>query len=430
MATVPGLPLIRQIAARVLLPPVERRDITGLPWIDTTSGMLTQPANLSTVMHASRLIVEPLAALPWVVRQGTKIVPAPRWITDPLLMRSDNRLGLPGLMSPAATARSYMDLRSEWLLDALWNGAGFLLFAEDAGGGPRAGTMRVIASQMVTADPASAGQPPRWRIIGGGAYPDVLLDVDGRVRVGEMTWRMIMLRGEPPYDPWTGRGTGVLQRASADLELMGRIQRYSSGVYRAGVPAGYLKSQQQVLTKDHADALKAAWMSAHGGDTRSIAVLNATTDFQPISLSPEAMAVVDSKRLAMLDVANAFGVPPYKLGAAQSSMTYSTVELETDAFIRDRLNPLASRIEAVLSPLLPAGQDVHVDFRGMSRGDSTTRVAYYAAGIRDGWLSWQQAAEAEGFDPDVIAAQRRESALALPGMEEESDDSSSPDAAQ
>ena len=73
---------------------------------------------------------------------------------------------------------------------------------------------------------------------------------------------------------------------AADIGLAATIRSYAASVFTSGVPAGYLKSSQPSMTPDQAISLKASWMKAHGNARRSIAVLNATTEFHPISLNP------------------------------------------------------------------------------------------------------------------------------------------------
>ena len=77
----------------------------------------------------------------------------------------------------------------------------------------------------------------------------------------------------------------------AELGLMSLVRQYASGVFQSGVPAGYLKSTQPSMTQEQATQLKAAWLAQHGNAKRSIAVLNATTDFTPISIQSGRCAV-------------------------------------------------------------------------------------------------------------------------------------------
>jgi HK97 family phage portal protein len=93
-------------------------------------------------------------------------------------------------------------------------------------------------------------------------------------------------------------------------------------------------------------------------------VLNASTDYTPIAVSPVDAALVDMKRLSLLDVANAFGVPGYMLGAEGPSMTYSNVAMEAANLYEFTLRPWAVAIEETLSALLPGGQTVDIRVEG------------------------------------------------------------------
>ena len=97
-----------------------------------------------------------------------------------------------------------------------------------------------------------------------------------------------------------------------------------AGAFTAGVPAGYLKTSTPNITQDQADALKARWMSQHGG-RRSIAVLNATTEFHPLTWSPVDTEAADFSRLTLSQIALMFGLPAGMLGGPTGdSLTYST----------------------------------------------------------------------------------------------------------
>ena len=80
-----------------------------------------------------------------------------------------------------------------------------------------------------------------------------------------------------------------------------------TSAYTSGVPNGYLKMTNPGATQDQADTLKAAWMAAHG-NARSIAVLNATTEFQPISWSLSDLSAIEMGAFTDKDIAHAFGM--------------------------------------------------------------------------------------------------------------------------
>jgi phage portal protein BeeE len=134
-------------------------------------------------------------------------------------------------------------------------------------------------------------------------------------------------------------------------------------VFGSGVPNGYLKVNASGLTQEQADQLKQRWLDAHGGSKRSIAVLNSTTDFTPISWNPVDAALAEVKRLSIADVAFAFGMAPETLGVTLgNSATYSNVRQWFEAHRDFALQPWQSVVEATLSALFPRGTEVRVNF--------------------------------------------------------------------
>lgn len=316
---------------------------------------------IPAVSRASSLIVDTLAALPWhVYRNDTERLPTPDWIADPQALRLDGRIVDAGANVDASRG-SRVDYWAQWLLAALWYGDGF--------------------AYVPSRDAAGAPKPPLWQLhphdveIRNGAYyvSDVELE-PGTV---------MHLRGAVPIV--AGRGTGVLDRFQTELAAVAAVRQYAAGAFAAGVPAGYLKANVPNLTQDQADALKSRWMTQHGGRQRSIAVLNATTEFHPLTWSPVDMAATDFARLGVADVALMFGMEPYMLGAATDSSTYANVEQRQTAFYQLTLLPWIKRAESVLDAQLPRGTGVTIEVDGILRADSATRAnvekVYLDAGV-------------------------------------------------
>ena len=104
-------------------------------------------------------------------------------------------------------------------------------------------------------------------------------------------------------------------------------------------------------------------MSQHGG-RRSIAVLNATTEFHPLTWTPVDTAAADFARITLGQIALMFGLPAYMLGAPTDSSTYANVESRMIELYQLTLLPWIGRIEAVLDAQLPPGhRGAHRDRR-------------------------------------------------------------------
>jgi HK97 family phage portal protein len=221
------------------------------------------------------------------------------------------------------------------------------------------------------------------------------LDVElraGRFFVGDVELpasSVIHLRGlEPIVD---GRGSGVLSRFAAQLGYTQSLRTYAAGIFYSGVPAGYLKVTKDGLAQDKADELKARWLAAHGGNQRSIAVLNSTTEFHPLTFSPVDAELVAVMAANLNELANAFGIPGYLLGAPTDNNTYANVESRRIDLATFTYLPWTARIEAVLDAQFPRGVSMKVGLDGLLRADSKARAETLTLYVEKGVMTVDEA---------------------------------------
>jgi len=273
----------------------------------------------------------------------------------------------------------------EWFTSALHWGRGFLIFQEAADGAPLAGSLRVLNPDLVEDVGESLGT--RWRV------GELEFDGDGRAVVGGFGYRLLLLRN--PLTP-----LGVFGQHPEVFRLGDRLQSYTAGTFRSGVPAGYLKVSTPTFTKDQADALKTAWMTAHGGDSRSIAVLNATTEFTPIALSPVDSALIEVKRAWVADVAYAFGMAPESLGVGMGgSLVYSNQRDWFEAHRDFTLSPWDASGSGSLSSLLGRGLDVEVNLDAYIQATESQAIADGAAATAAGLITVDEWRADRGLPP-------------------------------
>lgn len=323
---------------------------------------------LPAFMRATQLISDTIAGLPWRLIKGRDTLDPPKWVTDPQLLRPDGRLGVPFRFP---TSLNRMDFWAQLIVSMLWTGNGFLWSAADSyEGGPKPGWpfLKVLNPAHVSFD---------WN----NGYT-----IDGESVEKSLGGRLIHFRGLPPYDEY-GFGVGVLQRHAADLDLAYQVRQYASDTFNSGVPSGYLQVTSQNLDKTQADALKSKWLEAHG-NRRTIAVLNATTQFHPLSISPLDAQLIEQKKMTVQDIALMFGLDPTFLGAPSGdSATYANVESRQIIFTQTTLTPWVRRIEETLSAEFPDGTFIEVDMRGLLRGDNDTRREWYSTALDKGWMT-------------------------------------------
>jgi hypothetical protein len=377
-------------------------------WIGTDTGGGAYPigpngpypsgsvAAVPAVIRATALITGPLTSAPFRVRSepGAERTDVPRWLTDPMLLRPDDRF--PGDEQAEVTQLPRAAFWTEFVRSAIWWGLGAFVCVEDKVGQPIAGSLKNVPAQWLSTRRVDGALV--W-VLGNG--PDeTVFDRNGRVTLGDWVYRLIVLRN--PHSPidTEGLSRGVFAMSPAVYSLAAQIDSYSAGTFRSGIPAGYLKVQTPGLTAEAAAQLKARWLASHGGDRRSIAVLNATTEFQPLNLSPVDAALDSVKRLNLADVAFSFGLDPGTLGVGlANSATYTNVR---DTWTNHRdfgLAPWTAAVEDTLTALLPGTQAVRVNLDGFANPTAAERFSAYEVALRAQILTVDEVRAAEGLAP-------------------------------
>ena len=170
------------------------------------------------------------------------------------------------------------------------------------------------------------------------------------------------------------------------------------------------------LTTEQAADLKSRWMVQHGGTQRSIAVLNATTEFHPIALSPLDAQLDGAREWGLRDIALAFGVPPYMLGIPGDSATYANVESRMIELRTFTLLPWIRRIESTLDAQLPRGTSLKVATDATLRADTLTRYQAYSVGLTGGWLTVDEIRAMENRPPLPMQTTTNPEQEALPQL--------------
>lgn len=358
---------------------------------------------IAAVTRAISLIVGPIASSPFKVVEagfGGQPLPTPRWLTDPMLLRPDARF--PGDFYPAVTKLSRSKFWADFISSALCHGLGAFLFQRDSFDQPAAGSLRLLHPGMLSTQRDADGSL-HWVVGDDGltAASDLaVFDRDGVLALGGFEYQLCVLRNPASPVDAEGMSQGVFAMNPGAFGLAGQVDAYAAGTFRSGVPAGYLKVSTPGLVQAQADELKAAWMRNHGNDRRSIAVLNSTTDFTPLSLSPVDAALAEMKTVSRADIAFAFGLDPVLLSAAMSgSLTYGNVRDFFRQYKDLSLGFWISALQDVLSALLPGLAGVQVDTDAFTRPDAQERYAGYAVAISSGVLTVNEARELEGLPP-------------------------------
>lgn len=323
--------------------------------------------------RSALLISDLLGSVPWdayvseVGRPVERVKPTPPLLEQP---------------SPPDTR---MTTISSLALDLIWHGNCVeIVAARDRNGYPTA-TYPVPADWVGV---RRVNQDNYWLPVGAIEY-----DVGGQKF---SQYEVIHTKG--PCAPGALRGFGVLEaHLDGTLSLAMEQARQAASLSRHGVPTGTLKSDNPDLTEPEAIELKAKWLAAQRD--RTVAVLNATTSFEPLSWNPEELQLVEARKFSLHELALIFGLPLSFLGADQASRTYSNIEQEAINLLKFTLRGHLARFEQTRSLAFPPGTVVKANLDEILRADTLTRYQAHQTGIEAGFLLVDEARELENRAP-------------------------------
>jgi HK97 family phage portal protein len=189
------------------------------------------------------------------------------------------------------------------------------------------------------------------------------------------------------------RGTSRVDALKDNFGLAMALESYAARFFGQGVTmAGHIEFPGN-LSPEQAKELSESFSTRHGGFRKShkVGVLSAGAKFVSDQLDNDKSQFIDSRRMAVEDVARAFNIPPHLLGLPGTN-TYASVEQNNIGFVTHTLRPIVAKMETALSTLLttlPGGENAFIKFSmdGLLRGDSTSRFAAYSTGIQAGYLT-------------------------------------------
>jgi HK97 family phage portal protein len=324
--------------------------------------------------RAAVLISDLLGGVPWHAYRSYGGQPVAMLDPTPMLLEQPN---------PPDTR---MTTFSSWALDLIWDGnAVGVVAARNAQGWPTAAIpvpASMVGVRRIT-DRGMSSQIP----IGALEYGI------GTLRLGSQD--VIHIKG--PCEPGAVRGMGVLETHLNTLNLATEQNRQARSLSQHGVPTGVLKSENPDLTKVEATDLKTGWLAAQRD--RTIAVLNATTSFEPLSWNPEELQLVEARKFTLTELELIFGLPVGWLGGMNSARQYSNIEQDAVNLLKFSLDGHLGRFEQTLSLAFPRGTTVRANLDAILRADTLTRYQAYAIGLDKGFLISDEVREMEHRAP-------------------------------
>ena len=333
-----------------------------------------------TVSACIRCLSDDLAKLPLVVRRR---LPGGGWEID--LNHALNKV----LRDPNRFMTA-MDLKAYIVTSYCLRGNAYVAIRRDGNGRP---------SKLIPLSPdrVSVLLSPDGHLFYHMSHP--LLGTEGLVLHQD---DVMHIRGMS-LDGYTG--ISPLATGAEAIGLALATQQHGATVFRPGANISGVLSTAGVLTDDAARRLAQNWRDTYAGthNAAKVAVLEQGLTFAPISMNNEEAQYLGTRAMSAREIASLYRVPLHKLGI-EDSATLGGLEQAEIRYIRDGLQPIATRIEenANYDLLFDSEQQslsIKFDFDELMRGDAPSRFGVYQTALLNGIYCLDDVLVREGMPP-------------------------------
>lgn len=181
-------------------------------------------------------------------------------------------------------------------------------------------------------------------------------------------------------------------------------KRVSQVFVNGAKPAGILM-YDKILTPTQRQGIRDSFKDLVEGNDDSLLVLEAGMKFEPVSMTPQDIELLASRRFQIEDVCRFMGIPSVLVNDTASSTTWgSGIEQIIAGWYKLGLKPYLTRIEQsitvnLMTPDQRAKYEVEFDFDALLRADPAARFTGYQSAINAGVITPNEAREAEGRPP-------------------------------
>jgi HK97 family phage portal protein len=215
--------------------------------------------------------------------------------------------------------------------------------------------------------------------------------------------RMWHMRGLS-WNGWFGMEAIKLAREAIGLGMAS--EETESRAFKQGTRLSGVLEYPAKLSDEALKRLRETWEANYSGagNAGKTGILEDGMKFNPISQTHEDAQLLELRGFQVEEICRAFRVLPIMVGRADKAATYASAEQMFLAHVMHTLGPWYSRLELSADKNLLSGSADDKIFTkfitaGLLRGDAAARAALYGAGIKDGWMTRNEARGFEEMNP-------------------------------
>jgi hypothetical protein len=161
----------------------------------------------------------------------------------------------------------------------------------------------------------------------------------------------------------------------------------------------------KVLTEQQREAVRNNFKELAEGNNDRLFVLEAGMKFEQVSLSPQDIELLASRRFQIEDIARFFGVPSVLINDTAAGTTWgSGIQQIVQGFYKLNLRPFLERYEAsmkawLLTPAERLTMDIEFDFNSLLQPEMKERITSGKEAVQGGLFTPNEWRMTEGMQP-------------------------------
>jgi len=197
------------------------------------------------------------------------------------------------------------------------------------------------------------------------------------------------------------RGKSTIDSLKENLGLSMSLEGFAARFFGQGTLTQGVIEFPGMLNAEQAQALAQSFDRQHKGYRKAhrTGILSGGATFKPTQIANDQAQMLDSRRMAVEDVARIFRVSPDMIGLNNGGQSHNSVEQKQIAFVSHTLRPWITKLEDAFSNLLPDYAFLKFNTDNLLRGDYATRIEGYVKMLQNGVMSANEVRAKEDMRP-------------------------------
>jgi HK97 family phage portal protein len=197
------------------------------------------------------------------------------------------------------------------------------------------------------------------------------------------------------------RAKSPIDTLKENIGLAIALESFASRFFGQGTLTQGVIEVPGALNAEQAENLAKSFDRQHKGFRRAhkTGILSGGATFKPTQIANDQAQMLDSRRLAVEDIARAYRVPTDMIGLNNGGQSYNSIEQKQIAFVTHTLRPWLAKLEDAFSSLLPDYAFLSFNTDDLLRGDYATRIEGYAKMLQNGVFSANEVRRKENMRP-------------------------------